>query len=134
MTTDKRRRESDGRLRGRYQRMRRQFLANAAAQGGASCWFCGGELDFGAKHPDPRAVEINHVIPVVVDPSKEFDQNNWKPCHRRCNSIGAAAFGPDDDYDPSIPDTGIPSEQCRCAGPRCMCLGGGYGNPRVTIL
>jgi len=105
---------SDAAGRGRYQRMRRRFLANAKAQG-ATCWFCSNPLDFSVRHPDERAVEVHHMIPVAVDPSKEFDIGNLAAAHRLCNSTGCAAFAPDDaDSNEAIgrlnDGFGIPSE------------------------
>jgi len=91
-------RRSDGAGRGMYQRMRRRFLDNCRAQR-ASCFFCGNELDFTARHGDPRAVTVHHVIPVVT------------PACALCNKLGMAAFGPDDSDDRGVvPDTGVESE------------------------
>jgi len=103
-------RRSDGAGRGMYQRMRRRFLDNCRAQR-ASCFFCGNELDFTARHGDPRAVTVHHVIPVVTAPHLEFDTGNWKPACALCNKLGMAAFGPDDSDDRGVvPDTGVESE------------------------
>ena len=79
-------RRSDGAGRGMYQRMRRRFLDNCRAQR-ASCFFCGNELDFTARHGDPRAVTVHHVIPVVTAPHLEFDTGNWKPACGRTGTL-----------------------------------------------
>jgi hypothetical protein len=89
---DKLRRRSDGPGRWTYPRMRRQFLANCAAKG-ATCWFCGNELDFSLPHGDPRAVTVHHIQAVVNPPHLEFDTGNWAPACARCNKLGEAAFG-----------------------------------------
>jgi len=85
-------RQSD-RNRGRYLRLRKMLMTNWRAQR-ARCWFCGGEVDWTARHPDPRSPELHHLVPVSVAPQLEWDPTNMKLSHRLCNSLGQAAFGP----------------------------------------
>jgi hypothetical protein len=98
---------SDGAGRGKFQRMRRQWLANCAAKK-VPCWYCGGELRYELPHGDPLAVVLCHIQPVKTHPELEYDTANWAPACALGNRLSGPC-GLDGD-DPSIPDTGVESE------------------------
>lgn len=55
---------------------------------GATCWLCSGRIDLTVKHPSPRALECDHVIPVSRGGSDELD--NLRPAHAECNRARGA--------------------------------------------
>ena len=53
----------------------RKLLAQVLEEDGDICWLCG----------KPGATSGDHVVPVSVDPSMEFDRDNVRPAHLSCN-------------------------------------------------
>jgi hypothetical protein len=99
---------SDSAGRGRYQRLRRQWLANCAAKN-VPCWYCGRELHYELAHGEPLAVVVAHILPVKTHPEAEYDVTNWAPACALGNRLGGPCDV--DDEDVGMPDTGWPSEQ-----------------------
>lgn len=52
---------------------------------GANCHICGLPIDYKLKTPDPMSFEVDHIVPVSVNPSLEAVPSNWAASHRRCN-------------------------------------------------
>ena len=53
----------------------RKLLAQVLEEDGDVCWLCG----------KPGATSGDHVVPVSVAPELEFDRDNVRPAHLRCN-------------------------------------------------
>lgn len=54
----------------------------------ASCWLCGGEIDYTVTGgPDvPNGFSVDHAIPWTVRPDLAYDMGNFRPAHWQCNS------------------------------------------------
>ncbi len=68
--------------------------ATVIARANGRCALCGGALDPTAKHPDPRAIEVDHIVPLWKLerdlPPSEFarranDPDGCRACHRHCH-------------------------------------------------
>lgn len=52
----------------------------------AVCSICGQPIDYGVPiSSTPDSFELDHIIPVSIDSTKELDINNVRPTHRSCN-------------------------------------------------
>ena len=81
------RRPIDGPLRNTFRVMRAQFRERCAAEG-APCHCCEEPIDYGLRHGDPRAFELDHLLPVSVDESLALEPSNSGPPMR--SAIGGA--------------------------------------------
>lgn len=69
-----------------HRKAQQAFKAQCRARG-AGCWLCTEQpIDYDADRYDPNSFQLDHVIPVSVDPSREQDPSNWAPSHRSCNN------------------------------------------------
>ncbi|UDY36277.1 HNH endonuclease [Dermatobacter hominis] len=66
-----------------WKRIRRSVQASVRASG-ATCHRCGAFI-----RPD-EPIDVDHLVPVAVDPSRALDPTNVAPCHRRCNRAAGA--------------------------------------------
>lgn len=52
----------------------------------AVCAICGQPIDYCVPiSSTPDSFELDHIIPVSIDNTKELDENNVRPTHRHCN-------------------------------------------------
>ena len=62
---------------------------------GSDCHICGLPIDYTLKSPDPMSFEVDHKVPMAVDPSLAAVPSNWAASHRRCNRAkGDKQFAP----------------------------------------
>lgn len=58
----------------------------------AVCWLCGQPIDYSV---DPGSTDdshnLDHYVPVSMDPSIQHDPANWRHSHRICNILRGAA-------------------------------------------
>lgn len=47
------------------------------------CGICGGDIDSGARYPDPLSVSLDHVIPLSL--GGPHSRSNTRPAHLQCN-------------------------------------------------
>jgi HNH endonuclease len=107
----------DGPDRRKYVVLRAKFREQCAATinpdgtVGALCEIDGCSdpaIDYGLKHPHPRAWELNHKIPVVKAPELALDPDNFEAshaiCNRRLQAAGHAGSGLEFDGVPVLPD------------------------------
>lgn len=64
---------------GRRDRVRREVMAR-----GEPCWICGLPIDWGIRAGDPRAGEVDEIVPVSRGGSP-YDPANCAGAHRVCN-------------------------------------------------
>lgn len=78
----------DPRRTPRYQRARKQRLAEAASNG-EPCAICGESIDYTLTYnrakPDPGYPTVNHRHPIDHG-GDAFDPDNMEPAHFSCNS------------------------------------------------
>ena len=92
----------------RYKTMREQYRLECAVRRqpdgtkGDPCVVCTERIDYGLAYPHPLSWSLEHLIKVSERPELLLDKNNWASAHFGCNSMN----GPD----PTVPDTGDPSE------------------------
>ena len=68
----------------RWRTVRRMAYERDRAAG-ATCWICGGPIDYDAPAHSPDAWEPDHVIPVCDHPEWQMDLANIRPSHSACN-------------------------------------------------
>jgi 5-methylcytosine-specific restriction endonuclease McrA len=80
-----------GRRTRRYRMLRANYRAACAAftnpdgTVGACCWLCGKTLDYSLPDNHPEGFNLDHAIPVSVDPALAEDPANFRSAHQDCN-------------------------------------------------
>ena len=104
------RRDIDGPQRGSYVALRKVFREQCAAAW-TPCHVCNQPIDYRLKHGDPWAWELDHLVPVIRDPSLALVVSNFRASHSVCNKRRGLLEGPagavDDEYEDLL---GEPSE------------------------
>jgi hypothetical protein len=105
----RRQRLIDGPLRNAYRLKREAHRARCAAVL-APCGICKQGIDYGLRHGDPRAYELDHVQPVETHPELALEPSNFQPSHSVCNKrkallqgiegVGGSAYVSEDDERP----------------------------------
>lgn len=62
----------------------RDYRASVIAKGKADCGICKEPIDFTLKHPHPRSLSIDHIVPYSLGGSDR--PGNLQPCCMSCNS------------------------------------------------
>lgn len=62
---------------------RRDRHRKAVARGHPPCHLCNEPIDYEAKHLEPLAFQIDHIIPLAKGGTDDLD--NLAPAHRKCN-------------------------------------------------
>lgn len=65
----------------------RQLVAESG--GHLTCWLCGGAIDMNLSGRNPAGLTLDHVNPRFAG-GDEFDMQNTRPAHNRCNAIRGA--------------------------------------------
>lgn len=82
-----------GRRGRRWRRIRENFRA-ARIQPCAICDGVEGDIDYDAEANEPLAMELDHIVPLSVDPTRAEDPSNLRPVHAVCNRRrGAGSTG-----------------------------------------
>lgn len=84
------RRRSDRADRGAYRVLRAHFRAQCAARR-EPCHICGLGIDYRLLHPDRWCWELDHYVPVAVEPAIELAPSNWRASHSGCNRARATS-------------------------------------------
>lgn len=79
-----------------YQRQR-DALRRRAARYREPCCFCGGEIDYSLRHPDPWAFSADHAQPVSKGGAVSGSRAVLRPCHLRCNMVAGNRWGTEAD-------------------------------------
>ena len=78
-----------GSSRGRRSANFERIKANLRAQHN-NCYHCGGEIDYTAKYPDPKAFTVDHLKPLSLYPELAEDPGNLVASCARCNAVKGA--------------------------------------------
>jgi hypothetical protein len=106
----KKRRAIDRKDRHLYRTLRAKFRVHCLAQR-APCGICGEPIDYGLKHGDPRAWELDHIESVARRPDLALAiPANAQASHALCNRRKALAEEETDDW------LGTPSENWDALG------------------
>ena len=74
-----------------FQKARDRFFAEGQ-QDDAPCWLCGQPIDYTAQPgTTDDSHELDHYVPVSVDPSLQYDPGNFRHAHRVCNILRGAS-------------------------------------------
>lgn len=74
-----------------FQKARDRFFAEGQ-QYDAPCWLCGQPIDYAAQPgTTDDSHELDHYVPVSVDPSLQYDPGNFRHAHRVCNILRGAS-------------------------------------------
>lgn len=74
-----------------FQKARDRFFAEGLKDG-APCWLCGQPIDYAAQPgTTDDSHELDHYVPVSVDPSLQYDPGNFRHAHRVCNILRGAS-------------------------------------------
>ncbi len=77
----------------------RARLKEKWAAASAPCGICDGKygpIDYVSPHGAPNTFELDHVVPVSIDPSLAYEERNARPAHASCNrrrQAGGAGAG-----------------------------------------
>ena len=96
----RKRRDIDGKDRHAYRVARENFRVRCMAAR-EPCWLCDEDISYHLRS-GPMAFELDHAIPVSVEPRLALDPNNYRPAHAVCNRKRQAGA--------AVPITGEPSE------------------------
>ena len=77
----------------RFKRLRDEFFvqgrrldADPGTRDRSLCWLCDQRIDYDvAPGTTDDSHELDHAVPVSVDPSLQEDPGNFRHAHRRCN-------------------------------------------------
>lgn len=77
----------------RMNRLRQEFFAEGkrldadpSTRAEALCWLCLQRIDYDLEPgSEDAAHELDHMVPVSVDPSLQEDPTNFRHSHRGCN-------------------------------------------------
>lgn len=77
----------------RMNRLRQEFFergkrldADPATRPESVCWICERRIDYDAEPgTTEESHELDHMIPVSIDPGLQEDPTNFRHAHRRCN-------------------------------------------------
>jgi 5-methylcytosine-specific restriction endonuclease McrA len=70
----------DPRNTSRWRKLRREVLASED-----TCHICGNPVDVTLPHRDPWAPQVDHIVPIWVDPTLALERSNVRLSHFRCN-------------------------------------------------
>lgn len=74
-----------------FQKARDRFFAEGLKDD-APCWLCGQPIDYAAQPgTTDDSHELDHYVPVSVDPSLQYDPGNFRHAHRVCNILRGAS-------------------------------------------
>lgn len=74
-----------------FQKARDRFFAEGLKED-APCWLCGQPIDYAAQPgTTDDSHELDHYVPVSVDPSLQYDPGNFRHAHRVCNILRGAS-------------------------------------------
>ena len=74
-----------------FQKARDRFFAEGLKDD-APCWLCGQPIDYTAQPgTTDDSHELDHYVPVSVDPSLQYDPGNFRHAHRVCNILRGAS-------------------------------------------
>jgi hypothetical protein len=62
--------------------------AYIAERDGYRCGLCGGKVNMGLKHPNPRCASIDHIVPLSLNGGN--DRSNLQLAHLGCNLVKRA--------------------------------------------
>lgn len=82
---------------GRIGQSRRERFRRIVSRGNPPCALCGEPIDYQAPAGDPRAFELDHVVPRSRGGSDLLD--NYQPSHRDCNRRKSATMPGDVEAD-----------------------------------
>lgn len=82
---------STGRVSTRdFKRRSRQFFEQGKKEN-SPCWLCGQPIDYDVEpNSTDESHNLDHFIPVSVNPSMQYDPANWRHSHRICNILRGA--------------------------------------------
>lgn len=61
--------------------------ANPDTRDQANCWICKRRIDYDAPPgTTPDSHELDHAVPVSINPALQEDPTNFRHAHKRCNS------------------------------------------------
>lgn len=70
-----------------FQKQRDQFFAQGQRDN-EPCWLCGQPIDYAAKPGSTDdSHELDHYVPVSVDPTMQYDPANFRHAHKICNVL-----------------------------------------------
>lgn len=73
-----------------FQKQRQLFFEQGQREQ-APCWLCGQSIDYSAKPGSTdESHELDHYVPVSIDPSLQYDPGNFRHAHRICNILRGA--------------------------------------------
>lgn len=79
----------------RWKNLRIRLAKAAIRDGRFVCAKCGIALDLKAPRGSEHAAELDHIVPVAVDPSREYDPTNLRwLCHFHNRQKGKTLDGP----------------------------------------
>lgn len=74
-----------------FRKARDRFFAEGLKDD-APCWLCGQPIDYAAQPgTTDDSHELDHYVPVSVDPSLQYDPGNFRHAHRVCNILRGAS-------------------------------------------
>jgi 5-methylcytosine-specific restriction endonuclease McrA len=70
-----------------FQKRRDEFFEQGQREN-APCWLCGQPIDYSAKPGSTDdSHELDHYVPVSVDPTLQYDPANFRHAHKICNVL-----------------------------------------------
>ncbi|AKV55516.1 gp55, HNH endonuclease [Bifidobacterium actinocoloniiforme DSM 22766] len=73
-----------------FQKARQRFFEQGKKEN-APCWLCDLPIDYTVKPGSTdESHELDHYVPVSVDPSLQYDPGNFRHAHRICNILRGA--------------------------------------------
>jgi 5-methylcytosine-specific restriction endonuclease McrA len=70
-----------------FQKQRDEFF-DQGQRDNAPCWLCGQPIDYALKPGSADdSHELDHYVPVSVDPSMQYDPANFRHAHKICNVL-----------------------------------------------
>lgn len=74
-----------------FQKARQRFFEQGRKDN-APCWLCDLPIDYSVPPGSTdESHELDHYVPVSVDPSLQYDPGNFRHAHRICNILRGAA-------------------------------------------